>query len=58
MDGWIPAASGELLIWILGQHKTCLHHPSNIWIAGKNKTSLDLSQFVHGKNWSSCYLPV
>ena len=58
IDGWISAASGELLIWIPGQHRRCLHHPSNIWIAGRNETSLDLSQFVHGKNWSNCYLPI
>jgi WD40 repeat protein len=58
VDGWISAADGKLLIWIPGQHRKCLHRPSNIWIAGKNETHLDLSQFVHGKNWSSCYLPL
>ena len=56
MNGWISAAGGELLIWIPGQQRRCLHRPSNTWIAGQNETCLDLSKFVHGQNWSSCYL--
>jgi WD40 repeat protein len=58
MDGWISIADAELLIWIPAQYRKCLHHPSNIWIAGQNETCLDFFQFVHGKNWTSCYLPV
>lgn len=53
-EGWICGRNGELLIWIPETHRANLHHPSNIWVAGKNETRLDLSTFVHGRRWASC----
>jgi hypothetical protein len=53
-DGWICGSNGELLIWIPLIHRAHLHHPSNIWVAGKHETRMDLSAFVHGENWATC----
>lgn len=53
-DGWICGNEGELLMWIPPVYRKNLHRPSNIWIAGKNETRLDLSKFVHGCGWKSC----
>ena len=54
-DGWIHGANGELLLWIPQLHRKGLHRPNNIWISGTPKTQLDLSNFVHGTMWSTCY---
>ena len=56
-DGWICGNSGELLIWIPLIHRAHLHRPSNIWVAGKNETRMDLSTFVHGHRWATCINP-
>jgi hypothetical protein len=53
-EGWICGNDGELLIWIPLIHRAHLHHPSNIWVAGKHETCLDLSMFVHGYSWTTC----
>ena len=53
-EGWIHGIEGELLMWIPPLHRPGLHRPSTIWVAGKHKTHLDLSNFVHGCSWTSC----
>ena len=53
-DGWICGNKGELLLWIPLLHRENLHRPSNVWVAGKYETSLDLSNFVHGHDWIRC----
>ena len=53
-DGWIHGNKGELLMWIPALHRTSLHRPSNVWVAGKNETCLNLSKFVHGHSWIRC----
>jgi hypothetical protein len=53
-DGWICGSNGELLIWIPLIHRAHLHHPSNVWVAGKYETCMDLSAFVHGHSWATC----
>ena len=53
-DGWIHGNKGELLMWIPVLHRTSLHRPSNVWVAGKHETCLDLSNFVHGHDWIRC----
>ena len=30
-------------------------HDSNVWVAAKHETHLDLSTFKHGNSWSTCY---
>ena len=53
-DGWVCGRNGELLMWIPPLNRIGLHHPANIWLAGKCETVLDLSTFVHGQRWSAC----
>src|SRR6266702_2714379 len=53
-EGWICGSNGELLMWIPLIHRTHLHRPSNIWVAGKHETCMDLSTFVHGRSWTTC----
>jgi len=53
-EGWICGSKGELLMWIPSGHKEYLYRPSTIWISGKRGTSLNLSNFVHGRSWATC----
>ena len=53
-DGWIYGSEGKLLIWIPVLHRANLHRPSNVWVAGRHETCLDLSKFVHGHSWIRC----
>jgi WD40 repeat protein len=53
-EGWICGSKGELLMWIPSVHRECLHRPSTICISGKRGTSLNLSNFVHGRSWATC----
>ena len=54
-EGWICGSNGELLIWIPLIHRAHLHRPSNVWVAGEHETHMDLSTFVHGYNWATCF---
>jgi WD40 repeat protein len=53
-EGWICGSEGELLMWIPSVHREHLHRPSTVWISGKRGTSLNLSNFVHGRRWATC----
>ena len=53
-EGWITGDEGALVIWIPQIHRSSLHRPANIWVAGPHETRLDLSRFVHGRNWVTC----
>src|SRR6266702_2942608 len=53
-EGWICGSKGELLMWIPPPHMAHLHCPSNIWVAGEYETRIDLSNFVHGRSWTTC----
>jgi hypothetical protein len=53
-EGWICGSKGELLMWIPSVHMEYLYRPSTIWISGKRGTTLNLSNFVHGRGWASC----
>ena len=55
-EGWIRGIEGELLMWIPSVHRQCLYRPSTIWICGEHPTLLNLSNFVHGCDWATCYL--
>ena len=49
-EGWICGSNNELLMWIPPLHRTGLHRPSNVWVAAKHETRLDLSTFKHGNS--------
>jgi hypothetical protein len=53
-EGWICGNDGELLMWIPLVHRSHLHRPSNVWVAGEYETRMDLSTFVHGRSWTTC----
>ena len=53
-EGWICGSKDELLMWIPSVHREHLHGPSTIWISGKRGTSLNVSNFVHGRSWATC----
>ena len=56
-EGWICGSNGELLMWIPLIHRSHLHRPSNVWVAGEYETCMDLSTFVHGPSWITCIGP-
>ena len=51
-EGWICGRKGELLMWIPSEHMEHLRRSSTI--SGKPGTSLNLSNFVHGRSWATC----
>jgi WD40 repeat protein len=53
-EGWIYGSKGELLMWIPSVHRDYLHRPSTIWVSGERGTILNLSNFVHGRSWTTC----
>ena len=53
-EGWICGSDGELLMWIPLIHREHLHRPSNVWVAGRYETRMDLTTFVHGDKWATC----
>ena len=56
-EGWICGSKGELLMWIPETYRAHLHRPSNIWVASKYETRMDLTTFVHGQSWTTCISP-
>jgi WD40 repeat protein len=55
-DGWICGEENELILWVPPLHRPYLFRPNTVWIAGKDRTELDLSDFVHGSNWVTVYV--
>jgi WD40 repeat protein len=51
-EGWIYGSKGELLIWIPSEHREYFYR--TIWISGKRRAILNLSNFVHGRSWATC----
>ncbi|KAF8815811.1 WD40 repeat-like protein [Phlegmacium glaucopus] len=54
-EGWIHGSEDELLVWIPNIHRVSLHRPSTLRVIGGHETCLDLSKFVHGPKWATCY---
>jgi WD40 repeat protein len=51
-EGWICGGNGGLLMWIPSVHRE--YFCRTIWISGKRRTILNLSDFVHGRSWATC----
>jgi hypothetical protein len=51
-EGWICGGKGELFMWIPSVHTEYFRR--TIWVSGKRGTILDLSNFVHGRDWATC----
>jgi hypothetical protein len=54
-DGWMCGEEGELFFWVPEIHRPYLQRSNTVWIAGRDNTQLDLTNFVHGSNWASVY---
>ncbi|KAJ7221322.1 hypothetical protein GGX14DRAFT_669358 [Mycena pura] len=58
-DGWIIYNNGieeHLIVWIPPAQWPQLYRPRTQLIIG-DKTELDMSNFVHGSQWTDCYRP-
>jgi hypothetical protein len=55
-DGWVYGEDNELLLWVPPIHRPYLHRSKTVWIAGKDRTEVDLSKFVYGLNWATVYV--
>jgi hypothetical protein len=55
-DGWMYGEDGELLLWIPPIHRPYFHRSNTTWVAGKDRTEVDFSKFVHGSNWATVYI--
>src|SRR6202035_534949 len=56
-NGWILNQLSELLFWVPPWSENGLLRPNNVMVIGKGSTKVDLSHFVHGKNWHQCQDP-
>jgi hypothetical protein len=54
-DGWMCGDEGQLFLWIPQIHRPYLQRSNTVWIAGRHYTELDLSNFVHGLDWTTVY---
>jgi WD40 repeat protein len=55
-DGWMCGEEDKLLLWVPQIHRPYFHRSNTVWIAGKNETWLELTNFVHGSNWATVYV--
>ena len=55
-DGWLYGTDSSLLLWIPPDYQSRLMFPHmQILISKHTPISLDLSNFVHGKDWVKCF---
>ncbi|KAJ7730815.1 hypothetical protein B0H16DRAFT_1329741, partial [Mycena metata] len=45
------------LFWVPAYHRTGLVLPNTKLVIGKPQTSFLYEKFVHGSDWSQCYVP-
>ncbi|EMD32072.1 hypothetical protein CERSUDRAFT_99771 [Gelatoporia subvermispora B] len=53
--GWIVGPRGELVMWIPEEYWPGLWWPRNTLVIGPSRVTLDLSRFLHGRDWTFCY---
>ncbi|EMD32084.1 hypothetical protein CERSUDRAFT_38034, partial [Gelatoporia subvermispora B] len=52
---WITGPRGELVLWIPEEYRSGLWWPRTTLVIGGSRVILDMSRFVHGEDWTSCY---
>ncbi|KAJ7592945.1 WD40-repeat-containing domain protein [Mycena floridula] len=58
VDGWVVTRDNGLLFWVPPVYRARLWRPSNIAVIGPDDgLQLDLSKFVHGRDWTRCRDP-
>ncbi|KAJ7707899.1 hypothetical protein B0H16DRAFT_670527 [Mycena metata] len=54
-DGWVIDSLSHHLIWVPAWLRAHFCHPPTLLIIAPNgATTLDLTNFVHGKDWVKC----
>ncbi|KZP10174.1 hypothetical protein FIBSPDRAFT_758786, partial [Athelia psychrophila] len=53
---WMQNSSTELLFWVPPAYRTGLWRPNSTAVIGRHTTRLDLTQFVHGRDWARCHI--
>lgn len=56
VNGWMENSSTELLFWVPPAYRTGLWRPNSTMVIGRQTTRLDLTQFVHGRDWARCHI--
>ncbi|KZP10151.1 hypothetical protein FIBSPDRAFT_991546 [Athelia psychrophila] len=56
LDGWMQNSPTELLFWVPPAYRTGLWRPNSTVVIGRHATRLDLTQFVHGRDWARCHI--
>ncbi|KAL0961506.1 hypothetical protein HGRIS_006447 [Hohenbuehelia grisea] len=54
-DGWIRGPGGELLIWVLPEHRAFLAIPPCVNLMARTRITIDTSRLVHGLEWTKCW---
>ena len=54
-DNWIMLPDNAHLLWLPDKNKSGFFWPRTITVIGCTPTSLQLKNFVHGVNWSTCF---
>ncbi|KAL0952175.1 hypothetical protein HGRIS_008788 [Hohenbuehelia grisea] len=59
-DGWIRGTGGDLLLWLPPAYHNFLvfKHSCCIRLIAHSRVTVDVSDFVHGEDWTKCYTPV
>ncbi|KAJ6481181.1 hypothetical protein DFH09DRAFT_1055794, partial [Mycena vulgaris] len=56
-NGWASSNTSELLFWLPSTHRIGLWSPYNTLVIGRQQTCLSFNKFVHGTEWTQCYVP-
>ncbi|KZP18434.1 hypothetical protein FIBSPDRAFT_745360, partial [Athelia psychrophila] len=56
VNGWMQNSPTELLFWVPPAYRIGLWRPNSIVVIGRHTTRLDLTQFVHGRDWAQCHI--
>ncbi|KZP18430.1 WD40 repeat-like protein [Athelia psychrophila] len=56
VNGWMQNSPNELLFWVPPAYRTGLWRPNSTVVISRHTTRLDLTEFVHGRNWARCYV--
>ncbi|KIK71658.1 hypothetical protein GYMLUDRAFT_977718, partial [Collybiopsis luxurians FD-317 M1] len=55
-DGWLCGPDSSLILWIPPEYRECLMFPHmELLLPQTQLASLNLKNFVHGKEWAKCY---
>ena len=56
-NGWTTGPNGELIFWVPSEYRSHSMLPPCTLLIGGSKVSFDLTEFVHGVEWTRCWSP-